>query len=96
MKITDLLSNPNRWCKHATALSATGKRIHPQSKKAVQWCLTGAIAKCSDTSDQQHLIMSDLHCNLRTSYPQFGSLIEFNDDPHTTFLDIRTLLNSNV
>lgn len=45
VKVKDLLSDPEHWCKGWYARTATGVPTTPNAPDAASWCLTGAIRK---------------------------------------------------
>ena len=44
----DLLTNPARWTRRATARDIHGNKTHPGSQHAFRWCIEGAVAICSN------------------------------------------------
>lgn len=47
MKIKELLATEDKWCKYVFSKDIKGNEVlNPESPKAVQWCILGAIGKC--------------------------------------------------
>lgn len=46
MKVYQLISKHQKWCKKDYAKNSFGNRTDPYSNDAVRFCLVGAISKC--------------------------------------------------
>ena len=49
MKVKELFSSEEKWCKKAYARDDQGKAVFSKSQSAVSWCLIGAICKCYES-----------------------------------------------
>jgi len=93
--LDDVLTDASKWCQGDAAQAATGERMPCDNPQAVRFCILGAIGKA--ISLEGHALVTEWKTFSRTV-----SLVEsvaggrytpaFNDDPHTTFEDVRLLL----
>lgn len=44
----DILSDPNKWCKGASAVNSNGYAVEALQHDACKFCMLGAIEKASD------------------------------------------------
>lgn len=86
MTLTELFSNPSRWCQDYLAKEKSGKGVNPSDKYAVSWCLGGGLIKCYPDlpvwlkSEVQHRI---------NAYLRVDSFVTWNDNPERTIEDIQ-------
>lgn len=82
MKIRELLSSPDKWIKMHLALDANGKPCMPRDSCAVQWCLSGARARCYGYIDEPPSESSKIANMLHRAVVQRGyaSVGHFNDN----------------
>jgi len=88
MKIRDLLTDESKWAKGDYAFDEKGEFVHPESKYARSFCLLGAAKKIY-TTDRA---LSRIKRKINKYVGPDSSAIIFNDDPSTTFADIRKLV----
>ena len=79
MKISELLCDESKWCKRHFAVDAQGNSISYNSVNAAKWCLGGALLKCELSLPKLEEIIG-------------RSVVAFNDDPLTTFQDVREVI----
>ena len=92
MTIQELFSDASKWCKVYYAKDKEGRGTGPNVVDAVCWCLEGAIRKCYVRSEIQQ-VKEKLAVAAQQLFPKRrGSSIVFNDDPETTFEDVRKLV----
>lgn len=87
MKIHELLSSPERWCKRAMARDANGSAVLYNSPHAVAWCLEGARQFCYSDPGEQHLIWDKLCAGLGPN----ANIMCFNDAWDTTHAMVHAL-----
>lgn len=85
MKIRDLLDKPEKWTKKREARSADGLPTSALNEDAVAYSVYGAIKRCYQ-KDQFEAIY-------RKIYDTVGHVTHWNDDPATTFEEVRQLVN---
>ena len=61
----ELLAEPTKWCQQALARNELGERCTPDSLRAQQWDVLGAIYKCYNQRQDQHEIYFRLAFHLR-------------------------------
>jgi hypothetical protein len=50
-QVDSLIRSENEWCQRTAATDADGRRVDPDSRQAVCWCLSGAIRRvCGSAS----------------------------------------------
>lgn len=86
-KIKDSIT-PNNWCKGHYAEDGNGKAVFPNSERATRRCLDGWLSYCYHDTEIWFLVRE----KLRQVVP-FGAITAFNDDPTTTFEDIKALVD---
>ncbi len=87
MKVSDLLTDESKWCKGWFAKDIEGKACYTNDKKAVRFCLTGAMIKCYGESNPNFFnIMSKVRDYLKC-FPS-----DWNDKPERTFSEVRELV----
>jgi hypothetical protein len=90
------------WCQESPAKDAHGKKLEAFDPEAVQWCALGAIQKVypawqwPETMDRVlgALCVSEKALACMTNTDKACSLMEWNDDPRTTFQEIKSILLS--
>ena len=87
MKIRELLSNETKWTKGANARNRSTCPCDPCSPDAVSWCLYGAFLACYRADEVEFPI--DV---LLRSEMGLVNAIKLNDEPTTTFEDIKVLV----
>jgi hypothetical protein len=88
----DLFTTPVAWNKRGNyAADATGKQVGVDSKRAVCWCVLGAVAKVADSE------VSRIHASqaLYRACPD-RSLTNWNDRPATSFADLKKLFDTAI
>lgn len=85
-----LFSGPDKWTKGAYARDSHGTTVDPQSKHAVQWCLSGALWKESSGFD------AGTSCFFAIREYIGISIIIWNDAPERTFDDVTALLDKAI
>lgn len=86
----ELLSDEKRWTRHRYARDAAGDNAMLSGKKAVCWCLTGAVLNSPLRSSHQDIALDLIHGVVG------GSIFGFNDDPTTTHADILRVLDAAI
>lgn len=92
-----LLSDPKKWIKGAYARSAANHVIRPTSKKAVCFCLSGAILRYTKDDDlaYDHAERAVKHVLTRT-FASTRSLAGFNDADSTQHADVLRVLDRAI
>lgn len=86
MKVKDLLTDESKWTKGAYARTAEGRMVFYRDIAATRFCLLGAIFRCygaigaGEITERVEKKLSDC------------STHGWNDDPRTTFADVRRLV----
>ena len=100
MKAHELLNSPETWCRESPAEDSQGNKLQTVDPRAVKWCALGAIQKVYPSSQWGEA----MDCLLRTlSISECGlaqmnksgkacSIMEWNDDRQTSYLEIKELL----
>jgi hypothetical protein len=102
MKAHELLKSPEAWCQGAPAEDAHGNKVAALHPQAVKWCALGAIQKVYPPSQWGEAIDNLLRA---LSFSEQGlaqmnnsdkacSLMEWNDDSRSSFLEVTTVLAS--
>lgn len=93
MKMRDLLDSPDKWTKGAYARNAAGNECLPIADEACCWCLRGAFIRCYADTKTGEAAGRKLLVALNALDDKYkGRITMFNDNPSTTFEDIRRLL----
>lgn len=90
----ELLSDESRWTKEASARTIAGEETDALSRKAVCWCMDGAIEKamggwssCRDEySKAADALAASTHDGIGVLHRD--EFVLFNDDPKTTHADM--------
>lgn len=104
-KLLDLLDQVSSWCQHVEAQDAFGDPVHCDAQSAASWDITGAILRLFGGDRAAVLyVQLDRHINGKRrpgGWPPrnlqldaMRSLQEFNDRAETTFVSLRTQLES--
>jgi hypothetical protein len=88
MKLEELFTNPERWCKGFQAVNANGRPVRAVADNAVAWCIAGALYKCYPKNEDWHAVQLKLRERINGQ-----RLHDWNDNPKTTFADVRKLIN---
>jgi hypothetical protein len=105
MKVHELLSSPEIWCKESPAEDLHGNRIEAFDPRAVKWCTLGAIQKTYPSSQWgqamdsllRALSVSELGLAQMNKSDKACSIMEWNDDQQSSFAEIRkTLLEVDI
>lgn len=105
MKINQLLSKENRWCKDALARDKDGKsvptldiRYYDQGRrpldlgqKAYSFSLYGAICKCYEYDDHERVV-DKIHQALKKVIGRDMVIAVFNNHEQTTFEQIKKVI----
>lgn len=84
MKPSELLSDESKWTRGVCARDAQGNEVDVNSDKACSFCIVGALIVCFPNFQQRHKIYNTILDS--------EAMETFNDDPKTTFVDIKDLL----
>jgi hypothetical protein len=100
MKVSELLTEPARWCKGTMAKTATGSACTVTNPDAQSFCLIGATVKCYPKIAEQEQAMRTLRVAI--SELGFGYYVkhfrptvwisDFNDDARITFDQVRAVI----
>lgn len=85
MKVKELLSSEEKWCKGALARDERDKFVMPADKSAVKWCINGAICVCYPKTHWNYFIQIVSHHVGENS-------AGWNNDEVRTFEDIRRVV----
>lgn len=97
MKPSDILTDESKWTKHCLARDKDKAGVPPLDKRAVCWCLQGALIKSCQIKDtdeydtekyKKELDRIDDYC---VSHSEIW-ITNLNDKKTTTFQDIQKLL----
>ena len=91
MKVSDLLSSEDKWCRNAYARCADGKPVGVYSKTAEMYDLSGAINYCYPNHKHRRQIKESIMNVLGSRY---NSVHHFNDLKKTDFSDIETIIRN--
>lgn len=86
---SELIADPDKWTQDAEARDEHGDEVASGSRKAVRWCLVGAVRKC--VRDRLRVMFWP---NLRAKLPGGHSLESFNDTAGRTHAEVIDLLKS--
>jgi hypothetical protein len=96
---------PEVWCQESSAKDALGNKLQAFDPNAVRWCVLGAIHKLyppsqyGEATDRvlRALSFSEEGIAQLTKTDKACCLMEWNDDPRTTFQEITNiLLSANI
>lgn len=81
MKISDILTGPEKWCKGFAAINESGQPCNADDQHAFSFCLLGAVCRAYPP-EIRHVARQKIFAILeRTQH----NIADFNDDPETTF-----------
>lgn len=83
MKVLELITGPDKFCKGACCRDVNGKDTPYDSPYTYSWCLFGAINKCYPENYSEM-------CDIIDKYIGLG-LVRWNDKPERTYEDIVSL-----
>ena len=104
MKISELLTGPNKWVKRSEARNSSGSPVSARSADACRFCLTGACLKAHPRNSGRFELYLRLATAVRALFPErldegefeaFSNedvIIEFNDYDKTRFVDVQRVL----
>jgi hypothetical protein len=100
MKAHELLSSSDNWCQEALAKDADGDNIPPFHPEAVQWCALAALQRVyppprwEDAVDRvlRALSVSEKGIKQLSESDKACCLMEWNDQPHSSYWEIREIL----
>lgn len=105
MKAHELINSADVWCREAPAKDRMGNKVQALDSRAEKWCALGAVEKVYPR-EQWESVMNGLLRALSVSEEGLAKmtaadkaccLIEWNDEPESSFLEIReTLLSADV
>lgn len=90
VRTRELLSDPSHWTKDAYARDEHGDTLLHTSRRAVCWCLSGAVRIQPTYSGTE---MHFLRRIVAEKHPGFGNVPAFNDSPSTTHAMVLELLD---
>lgn len=91
MKVKDILDRPERWTKGAAAKNEKGQTVDVNAPCAACFCLTGAVEFCYRTPDSKAKALRAIKDALFQLFKQLDPVM-FNDDPKTTFEQVRKVV----
>jgi hypothetical protein len=100
MKAHELLNSPEAWCQESPAEDRQGNKLQALDPWAVKWCALGAIQKAYPASQWgeamdrllRALMVSEQGLAQMTNSDKACSLMEWNDDRQSSFLEVRKIL----
>lgn len=93
-EVRELLAAEERWTKGSPARNKRGKPVSSTDKKAVCWCLNGALDKCAPRDASFWPSVKLLENILGQGFE--GNYMRFNDAPDTTHKDVLGLLDKAI
>ncbi len=96
MKVKELLTDSNKWCKAYSARDKHGNAELPESPFATRWCLLGAVDKCYPVRDRAdaRIKLGAAICLIEKS--RSSNISVFNDRATTNFSDITKVLELDI
>ena len=99
MKAYEVLYSACAWCQDSPARNAQGQKVDALDPSAVQWCALAAIQKAYPPSHWEEkmdcvlraLSVSEAGLGRLTISDKICCLMEWNDDRHSSFSDIREI-----
>lgn len=104
MKVQDILTGPEKWVKGNYAVDKYGSSVSCNDKNADAFCLVGAINLCyyNDNIDIYIKIVKTVVDEIykikgmeNSTDIDLTNIVNFNDDPGTTFEDIDKLIKKS-
>lgn len=97
MKIRRLLLNESSWTRNCSAITSEGKKTTVDDPNACSFCLVGAAVRCYGENTKEFVSvlrqMRDYLVKEGLIDREMG-VVGFNDNPRTTFADIRRLVET--
>lgn len=93
MKVKDLLSTPEKWCKGDYAQDETGNPVASHDDRAARFCLLGAVNRCY-AEDARLEPIRKLADVIHDHTDGTCHITLFNDRPDTTYDDLRAVLEA--
>lgn len=87
MKLSEFFDKPEKWCKGFYARAEDDSKVYAGSINACKWCLYGGVIVCG--LDRGPIFDALQEIAVNRGYDNF---VEFNDDPKTTFEDVKQLI----
>ena len=102
MKAYQLLNSPEYWCQESPAEDRQGNKLQALDSRAVKWCALAAVQKIyppsrwGEAMDRLLLALSvsELGLTQMTKSDKACTLMEWNDDRQSSFLEVRQILLS--
>lgn len=85
----EVLSSPDKWVKGAYGLTEEGGVVWGTHPDAVQFCLTGAFQRVTNTQHTAQLFGNP------GPYTE-KAILTFNDNPETTYEDVILFLRNRI
>jgi len=92
MKISELLSGPEKWTQGAWARNQKGETVSAFDSSACCWCISGAIAKCYP-ADQFTRICDQILRHLDYHLEE-GSIFRWNDHLDRKFEEVKLVVET--
>lgn len=97
MKLGEVLSDESRWTKGHYAVTEGKDVIACTAPEAAQYCLVGAIRKAAGDDWEARIKLAHAKASALGFIPKestepFGSLICFNDNPGTTWEQVKQVI----
>jgi hypothetical protein len=105
IKAHELFTSSQRWCKESPAEDSQGNKLEALNPGAVKWCALGAIQKVyapAQWSEAMDTLLRGLSVSERglaqmSRSDKACSIMEWNDDPQSSFEEIKdTLLSCDI
>lgn len=97
MKIKELLDKQEKWTKGAMARDKNGQSVASYHKKAICWCLNGALNHCYPfKTSKERIIYDQVYQKIIAwilKHSQTAKSIPVYNDRHATFADIQAMGN---
>lgn len=98
--LAELFSSPLRWTKGANGKTAQEDHVHERHPGAVRWCIGGGIALVYSEGERYAVfekLLAIINKEATEDDEPQDSVVSWNDNPKTTFKDIRqTIVKANV
>ena len=94
MTLQDLFTSPDKWTQGAYARDASGYSVSPISRRAVAWCLNGALAKCYGDYDNGHTRYYEVATRIKQAIEPQYRIAHWNDTKGRTFEEVCELVKT--
>jgi hypothetical protein len=91
MKLSTLFRTKKSWCQGWVAKDSAGHPVETNNRNAVSFCLLGGLRRCYFKPGDINRYVR-MRGRIEKCLPLNRSISGFNDDPSTTFADIRRLI----